>query len=363
MRQNSKKKICLIVDCLSKGGAEKVAAFLSKSLYDSGYEVFIISLRDDISYKYKGELLNIGKNEPSIKIIKQLKKLFLFNKYYNKIEADFYIDFRMRNRFIMEFLLHFFVFKNKKMIMSVHSCNIKYHIPKGFIFRRLYHKTKAIIAVSNEIAGELSMYHAFNNIKYIPNFVNENLLLTSKLSPKNIPNNAVLAIGKLNMLVKQFDKLILSYINTNTFKKGIPLIILGDGSDRLVLENLIKSNKLETNIKLLGFVPNPYDYMKHCKFLVLSSKFEGFPMVILETLALGKPVISFNCKSGPAELIEHKENGLLVKDQDFNELGTSIDLLQEDVELYEKCKSNALHSVLKFSERKVMKSWEDIFNN
>ena len=66
--------------------------------------------------------------------------------------------------------------------------------------------------------------------------------------------------------------------------------------------------------------PNPYDYIKQCKFLVLCSKFEGMPLVILETLTLGKPVISFNCKSGPSELITDKENGLLVKDQDFYEL-------------------------------------------
>ncbi|GAA3610848.1 glycosyltransferase [Flavivirga amylovorans] len=356
-----RKHICIIVDCLCGGGAEKVAASFSFLLKRNNYKVSIISLRDDITYKYTGELYNLGTKEPYIKKLKQLKKIVLFRKYYKEINADFYVDFRMRNRFLMESLLHLFVFKVEKMILSIQNYNIEYHIPKGFLFKKVYNKAKAIIPVSNDIVEELNSYYPFDNVSFIPNFVNKDLLVAFKLPQCSIPNNAVLAIGRLNLKVKQFDKLILSYKKTNACKKGIPLIILGDGPDKGKLEELIKVNNLLANVKLLGFVSNPYDYIKHCKFLVLCSKFEGMPLVILETLTLGKPVISFNCKSGPAELINHRKNGLLVKDQDFYELGKSIDLLQEDTELYNKCELNASNSVLKFSEKNIMNKWEQLF--
>lgn len=354
---SNKKHICIIVDCLCGGGAEKVAASFSFLLEKNDYKVSIISLRDDITYMFTGKLYNLGLNEPRIKWIKQVKKVVLFRKYYKEISADFYVDFRMRDRFIMESLLHLFVFQPRKMVMSIQHYNIAYHIPKGVIFKKLYNNVKSIIAVSKDIVTELELYHSFSNVKYIPNFVNKNLLLTSELPPKNIPNNAILAIGRLNNPVKQFDKLILSYKNTRTCKKGIPLIILGDGPDRLKLEELIEAHSLQSSVKLLGFVLNPYDYIKQCKFLVLCSKFEGMPLVILETLALGKPVISFDCKSGPSELIIHKKNGLLVKDQNFSELEKSIDLLQENEILHKELINNTINSIEKFTDKEIMKDW------
>ena len=107
----------------------------------------------------------------------------------------------------------------------------------------------------------------------------------------------------------------------------------------------------------MGFKINPYIYIKSSEFLVLSSKIEGFPMVILESLALGTPVVSFNCKSGPSEIIEHNENGLLVKDQDFNDLTKSINKMYSDKKLYENCKKNSKSSIHKYSNYEVFKKW------
>ncbi len=358
----NKKHICIIVDCLCGGGAEKVAASFSFALEEAGYKVSIISVMDTIIYEYTGKLYNLGEKESGIKWIKQFKKVLLFKKYYKEIDADFYVDFRMRNRFLMELILHSFIFNIKKMVMSVQHYNIAYHIPKGLFFKKEYNKARAIIGVSKDVEQALKEYHTFDNVKYLPNFINRKLLKTLKNSSLDIPNNAILAIGRLNNQVKQFDKLILSYKNTESCKKGIPLIILGQGRDREKLETIIKSNNLEKKVKLLGFVSNPYDYIKQCKFLVLCSKFEGMPLVILESLALGTPVVSFNCKSGPSELIQHKNNGLLVKDQDFKALEESIDLLEIDKELYKKLKAKASNSIDNFTGKVVIKSWEIIFS-
>ena len=81
MLQNSKKKICIIVDCLSGGGAEKQAANLSKSLHKEGFEVSIISLKDQITYGYKGTLYNLGKKESSIKSSNKYKSFLRLKKH------------------------------------------------------------------------------------------------------------------------------------------------------------------------------------------------------------------------------------------------------------------------------------------
>jgi N-acetylgalactosamine-N,N'-diacetylbacillosaminyl-diphospho-undecaprenol 4-alpha-N-acetylgalactosaminyltransferase len=86
--QNFKKKICLIVDSLSHGGAERVAASLSLELGKLDYQVSIICLRDEIQCFFQGELYNLGLNDSKIKIIKQVSKFLKFKNAYNNTNAD-----------------------------------------------------------------------------------------------------------------------------------------------------------------------------------------------------------------------------------------------------------------------------------
>jgi glycosyltransferase involved in cell wall biosynthesis len=81
------------------------------------------------------------------------------------------------------------------------------------------------------------------------------------------------------------------------------MVILGTGEEQTLLENRIANLNLEDKVHLLGFKENVWDYISNAKFLVLSSQYEGFPMTILEALSLGIPVISFDCESGPNEMI------------------------------------------------------------
>ncbi len=88
-------------------------------------------------------------------------------------------------------------------------------------------------------------------------------------------------------------------------------------------------------------------------FTVLTSRYEGFPRSILESLALGTPVISVDCKSGPNEIIQNNLNGLLIENDNSEALAQAMNLLFEDKELYLQCKNNSKLSVIDFSEERL----------
>jgi glycosyltransferase involved in cell wall biosynthesis len=86
------------------------------------------------------------------------------------------------------------------------------------------------------------------------------------------------------------------------------LLILGEGRERTDLEQLVHDLNVDGDVSMPGFVNNPYKYMSHSSLFVLSSVWEGLPTVLIEALALGVPVVSTDCESGPREILK---NGLL----------------------------------------------------
>jgi glycosyltransferase involved in cell wall biosynthesis len=108
---------------------------------------------------------------------------------------------------------------------------------------------------------------------------------------------------------------------------------------------------------------NPYTLIKNAKALVLTSKVEGFPMALLEAVSLKTPVVSFNCKSGPNELIKHEFNGLLVEDQNEKQLSLALNKLLLNDAYYAVVKANMEIGLNKFSEEKMIQEWINIFEN
>lgn len=136
---------------------------------------------------------------------------------------------------------------------------------------------------------------------------------------------------------------------------------MGNGPCKKQLDKLIIKLNLEEHVKLLPFTDNPYPLIKKARALVLSSKVEGFPMVLLEALKLNTPVISFNCKSGPNEIIKDGLNGILVEDQNQEKLIEALNKLME-VDFYDHIKKNTSVALESFSKEAILQEWEKLFN-
>lgn len=104
------------------------------------------------------------------------------------------------------------------------------------------------------------------------------------------------------------------------------LLILGEGEGRAELEQLVRSFGLEQHVRLPGFVDNPYAYMARAAVFVLSSAWEGLPGVLIEAMACGCPVVSTDCPSGPAEILDGGRFGRLVPVGDAPRMAAAIAL-------------------------------------
>ena len=116
-------------------------------------------------------------------------------------------------------------------------------------------------------------------------------------------------------------------------------------------------------IHLIPFTPEINSYYKHALFTVLCSQFEGFGLVLVESLLNNTPVVSFDCYCGPSEIIEHNLNGLLIENQNFELLTIEITRLVSDRELLNKFKSYSLNSLAKFSSENIYKDWKQLLSD
>lgn len=357
---HKKYKIALIGYRLSGGGSDKVMANLSVFFAKNNIDVHIIIVLNEVSYPYSGKLVNLGllKNK-SNGIFNKIKRLISLRKYLNDNDFDFIIDFRFRRKVIQELILSRFIY-NTKTIFTVHSFLIDHYMPNNsWLTRMMYNHCYANVVITNEIEDLIVKKHQLRNLITISNPVNLEEIYAKCDEQITINFEYIIGIGQYESNIKQFDKLILSYTKSVLKDRQIHLVIVGKG-DSSELKKVVRECNAIDFVHFLGYQDNPFKYLKKALFLVLSSKNEGLPNVILESLACGIPVVSFDCPCGPSTIITDKENGILVEDQNIEKLTEAINVFVEDEKLYQYCKSNAKESITPFLLDTIGKQWLDL---
>lgn len=358
-------KIAIVLNSLKSGGAERFGSQLSKMLTNSGYEVFVIVITDNIDYAFSGKLFNVEKQSiNSFKLIKKVSKAILIRKYLKENKINLVIDNKPRNWFLRDFIFNKLIYKGFEKIYIVQNYNTKNYIPVNVSLAKfLYNDAKKIVCVANEIEDKLKKIYHFSNLITIHNtFDAQNNSIEIK-KPKHLPEKYLLFFGRLEEQSKNFSLMLQAFQQSRIIDENFKLVLLGNGPDLDLLKKKVESLQLNDSVLFIPYVPNPHEYVKFARFSVLTSHYEGFPLAILESLSLGIPVVAVDCKSGPSEVIIDKKNGLLVPNYNQNLLAKAFRQMALDDGLYTTCSQNATDSVAQFSTKSIQNVWDQLITN
>jgi glycosyltransferase involved in cell wall biosynthesis len=195
---------------------------------------------------------------------------------------------------------------------------------------RYYRWADDIVAVSNGVAADLCEMSGLPRcrVKVIYNpVVTPEMSELMRAEPQHpwftdLGPPIVLGVGRLEP-VKNFAALVRAFARVHA-QRPCRLVILGEGSERGRLQALVERLAVSASVALPGFEPNPFACMSRAAVAVLASLWEGFPNTLAEALACGTTVVSTNCRSGPAEILEDGKYGLLVPPGDEAALASAI---------------------------------------
>lgn len=219
-----------------------------------------------------------------------------------------------------------------------------------------------IIAVSAGIKNGLHKYFntELSKIFIIHNQVNTYDVDKAVSQSGNVNAPYIISAGRYHTQ-KQFNVLIdaFSQIHQDIDHQ---LIILGKGEEELHLKNKISKLGLKHKVHLMPFNSTPWGLFKNADVFVLSSKYEGFPLVLLEAMRCKIPVVSFDCSYGPDEIIADGINGLLVPRNNIKLLAEKILLVLRDKDLAQKIANNAFNRASDFDSKSIALKYDDLFH-
>ncbi|WP_452219841.1 glycosyltransferase [Lacinutrix salivirga] len=354
-----------MVSSLGKGGVERSTALNSIMLSDLGYNVHIVTVLNHIEYDFKGTLLNLGDlRDKNGHVLSRRKRFKVFKKYLKTHNFDVIIDHRSKPNALKEFLIQKLVYKNRKIVNVVHSYKTEHYLPKQkWIYDLFFDTSITHVTVSNAIHTKLKNFYKLSNVVTIYNAVDIEYNAKQATENIDIDYKYILFYGRLIDKVKNISLLIEAYKQSKLKDNAIKLVILGNGEDLQMLKTKVNTLKLQNFIVFLPHTRNPFPYIKNAKFTVLTSRNEGFPMVLPEALSLSTPVVSVDCESGPNEIIQHKYNGLLVENHNAKILSEALNSFIFDNKLYATCKQNAVRSVQRFSMIQSAKQWKNLIES
>lgn len=228
----------------------------------------------------------------------------------------------------------------KKIVVCDHN---KFDNANWFwsILRRFtYRHAKHIISLTLE---DLKKYQSFGQASCIYNPV----IPPDKIVVSELNQKLVIAVGRLDTQ-KGFDLLIKSWVLVNKKNPDWRLKIVGDGREKENLLKLIAKHGLEQKILLEPSTNNVFLKFSEASLFVLSSRYEGFCLVMIEAMFAGLPVIAFDCKTGPKEVLS-MGGGFLVAPEDFDGLAEMINYYIDSPQIWKKLSSEAMHISKKFS--------------
>lgn len=352
-----KKKIAFVVEKISnRAGIERAVINSVNGLIKTGkYDISIISIFTDNS-DYPAYLLDKNVKLIHLRINKGSKYAWYikFVKAIRKVIKNESIRYVIGTTHGINSCLGS-VRKNSKVIGCEHfnydSCSKIMRFSKYIT----YPKLDALVLLTIPDSKRY-FYVGENKLYVIPNIVSFQTEDNAKFDAKRI-----IAVGRLSRQ-KGFDYLIQV---AKKLKNEIPewqIDILGDGDQREYLLNEIQKNNLNNFVNIKPATNNIMEELLKSSIYVMTSRFEGLPMVLIEAQECGLPIVSFDCKEGPNQIVQDNKNGYLVEVGDSNTFADKVISITKNEEMWNIFSENAKENANNYSEGRIIKLWLELFD-
>lgn len=352
-----KYKIMFIIPSLAGGGAERVFANIVNTIDKSKFDITLVYLSDNKNvYDINDEVNEINLNSNRLR-----NAIFKIINVIKKKKPDLIVS-TLGHMNLLLILLKPFIPKGIKIIIrqtSIASLSYSANFFKRFSQKKMFNiikKADGIICQSEFMKIDLLKQIKVNEQKIIRIF---NPVDFAEVKRKSIANvnfefqseyKYMLFIGRLSQ-VKRIPIIIEAFEKYYRYNNKVKLLIIGTGPKELELKNLTKEKGLESSIIFLGFQNNPYKWIEHCDLFLLASKNEGMPNVLIEVLALNKPVLILKHQGGTIDILEAAD----IKDRFVDKLI----IKNKNFEIYEEETSSKIE--LNFSVINIVRKYEAFF--
>lgn len=364
-------RLTLVIASLGAGGAERVMTMLAGEWAQRGHKVTLITLGaatgdhyplDPLVRRVALDLLR-NSSSPMHAIKNNVARLAGLRRAVRAARPDVVISFMDVTNILT---LAATAGLRVPVIVSERIDPRHYPIGRGWqwLRRRLYPVAAAVVVQTRAVEEWARQIMPAGIVKVIANPVEPREGHGDETAPELQSwcreKRYIVAVGRLDRQ-KGFDLLLEAYASLP--KPRPHLLILGEGPERASLQEQRSKLALEAEVKIPGRVPDPTPFIKLSQFFVLSSRYEGFPNVLLEAMAAGKAVISFDCPSGPAELIEAGKSGMLIQPEDVAGLAAAMQQLLDNPEQAQALGNAAQETARRYSLVAITDQWDQLINH
>jgi glycosyltransferase involved in cell wall biosynthesis len=364
------KLFFLVSDLHLWGGGERVAVLMANHYAAKGIETTLLSVgkpggvfRFDIDQRVKVDYLKINL-KGGWNLVRKMESVYAIRRYFRDQAITLNGTPKKPGKKVPTILLGIgnypsllaAIIPKKWQIKTIGCMHSPYNLVRHIwrIFRwLLYNKLDLLVSLTKRDVAQLQRFN--HNVAVIPNpltfYPEQSAKLESKL---------MIAVGRLEHQ-KGYDLMLEVFERFCIKNSDWKLKIIGDGTLKSDIEKLAQEKGIADRINIAPATDSIANEYLNASIYLMTSRAEGLPMVLLEAQACGLPIIAFDCETGPAEIINHGEDGYLIKPNDFEKMSDLLVDLATNLEKRKAFGTAARQNVKRFLPEEIFKQWDEVF--